>query len=70
MQIFLSEAQQAVIRAAAASVDPCWRERFLRSIEDRLLGHEPDHVSDDDVLAAIEGITWAMFVGSTEADDY
>jgi hypothetical protein len=52
-QISLTLEQTEVIRAAAASVEPCWRERFLASVQDHLLGHQPDHVSDDDGLAAI-----------------
>jgi hypothetical protein len=60
-QIFVSEEQQAVIRTAAASIEPCWRERFLASVQDQLLGHEPDRpISDDQVVKAIDGERGAM----------
>jgi hypothetical protein len=66
----LNEAQSATIKAAAASIPTCGRERFLRSIEDRLLGHEPDRpISDDQVVKAIDGVRWAMFVGTIDDDD-
>jgi hypothetical protein len=69
-QIFLSEQQTAVIRAAANSIDPCWRQRFLASVQDQLLGHEPDRpISDDQVVKAIDGVRWAMFVGTIDDDD-
>jgi hypothetical protein len=52
--VFLSREQSEVIRVAAASINPSWRQRFLASVEDQLLGHEPDRVSDDDVVKAVE----------------
>jgi hypothetical protein len=62
--------QTALIRSAAASLQPCWRERFLASVQDHLLGHEPDRpISDDQVVKAIDGVRWAMFVGTIDDDD-
>jgi hypothetical protein len=69
MNIFLSEEQTSLIRTAANSIDPCWRQRFLASVEDHLLGHDPSHVSDEDVVAAIDGVRWAMTVGTIDDDD-
>jgi hypothetical protein len=41
----------------------------LASVEDHLLGHDPNHVSDEDVVKAIDGVRWAMFVGTVDDDD-
>jgi hypothetical protein len=58
------------IKAAAAFIEPCWRERFLASVQDQLLGHEPDRpISDDQVVEAVDGVRWAMFVGTIDDDD-
>jgi hypothetical protein len=69
MQIFLNEEQTALVRSAAASIDPCWHQRFLASVQDELLGHNPSHVTNDDVLAALESVRWAMFEGTIDDDD-
>jgi hypothetical protein len=69
IMIDLSKEQTALIRSAANSINPCWRQRFLASVEDHLLGHDPNHVSDEDVVKAIDGVRWAMFVGTVDDDD-
>ena len=68
--IALSKEQTEAIKAAATNVPACWRERFLASVADRLLSHEPDRVYDSDVIAAITGVTWALNVGLSDDDDY
>jgi hypothetical protein len=67
--IALSREQTELIRAAATSAQPCWRERFLNSIQDELLSHNPSHVSDEDVVAAIDVVKWAMLVGTVDDDN-
>jgi predicted DNA-binding transcriptional regulator YafY len=65
----LTSEQQAAIRVAAASIQPCWRDRFLASVQDQLLSHEPDRVTDADVARAIDGVRWAMTVGLVDPHD-
>jgi hypothetical protein len=67
--VFLTTEQTALIRTAAASINPSWRQRFLASVEDQLLGHEPDHVSDTDVLAAIDAVRGAFHTLDLNDDD-
>jgi hypothetical protein len=37
-------------------------------VQDELLGHEPDRVSDEDVVKAIDGVRWAITVGLQDDD--
>lgn len=52
--LVLSKEQTEVIKAAAASVQPCWRERFLFAIQDRLLSYDP--ITDENVIAALDAV--------------
>jgi hypothetical protein len=54
--VSLTPEQLAAVRTGAASVPSCWRERYLNSVLDELLGHEPDRVSDEDVPRAIDAV--------------
>lgn len=60
--------QTVAIQTAAAQIQPCWRQTFLRSVADNLQGLRYRHVTDDDVVKAIKGVEWALTIGLQDDD--
>jgi hypothetical protein len=64
----LSEQQTSLIHAVADTFQPALRQQFLASIVDNLEGRG-SHVSDTDIMAAIESVRTALAYSYNDYDD-
>jgi hypothetical protein len=64
----LSERQTQLIRSVADTFQPSLRQHFLASIVDSLEGRS-GHISDPDIMAAIESVRTALAYSYNDYDD-
>jgi hypothetical protein len=62
--LVLSEQQRSLIVAVADSIQPAWRQNFLNSIQDNLLGCE--QVTDGDVMRIIDRVRASFIIGDSD----
>lgn len=64
----LSDQQTKLIRSVADTFQPALRQQFLASIQDNLEGHS-GHVTDADIMTAIESVRTALAYSYNDYDD-
>jgi hypothetical protein len=64
----LSEQQAKLIRNVADTFQPALRQNFLASVQDNLEGRG-SHISDADIMAAIENVRIVLAYAYNDYDD-
>jgi hypothetical protein len=64
----LTQAQVSLVMAGAETLRPEWRQRFLASVQDRLLRFDRK-ITDSEVIEAIAGVRWTFTEGTVNDDD-
>jgi hypothetical protein len=63
----LSKTQIALVMAGAETLRPEWRQRYLASVQDRLLRFDRK-ITDSEVMEAVAGVRWT-FENTIDDDD-